>query len=65
MNLIWWNQAKWYCSQVEDPAFFRAFNWIQTDLGYKDKPITNEEKYMYVEMDDKDLYADLEKWGLE
>lgn len=64
MNLTWWNRAKYYCQLKEDPEFFKAFNWLQEDLGYKDKSVELNEKYLYVDFDDKELIEDLNKWGL-
>ena len=42
MNLQWYNRAKVYCQKIEDPGFFKTFDWLNVDLGLKDTPITKE-----------------------
>lgn len=67
LNLIWWNQAKYYCDRVEDPAFFKTFDWLQVELGYRDSPTCKpyQEKYTYItEEEMAKIETNIrEKWG--
>jgi len=49
MNLIWFNQGKYYVQIKEDPKFFIEFDWLQDDLGLKKKTTKPYiEKYHFV-----------------
>ena len=67
MNLIWFNQAKYYVQLKEDSEFFKTFDWLNVELHMKNEPTCKPvvERYTILTDDEvKEIETNIrEKWG--